>query len=223
VSLLLQYGLLPCLILTTAFGATDKKSFFYRLLTFYAIGFFLGGALLFLKQERSSLKRLLTFGIGAAGMVWLILPMFLRRQIEKKQEYEVVVSLGEKRICGTALLDTGNRLREPISGKPVILADFQTVKPGLSKEALEALENREGFEGDLDRLIESFGGKLRIIPYHAVGTRSGILYGLEVKELKIWARGRWITKEDVMLGLVFEPLAAWGEYQFILHEDFMSG
>lgn len=207
-----QYGLLPVLILVISFGFSDKKSFFHQLLTFYAITLFLGGIFVFFRQEGGKAWQLLSIMAVLEAFLWLVLPGFLKRNKELKNEYEVALLLGEGWVHGRALLDTGNRLYDPISKKPVVLAEFEAVREKIPGKLKYLLEQRIPMTGEGME-------KIRWIPYHAVGTACGMIPGIEAKELKLWTESGSITKEDIMLGLVFEPLAVQGEYQFILHED----
>lgn len=217
---ILQYVLLPWLMLVLSFGFSGKKNFFHQLFAFYGMAFFLGGALLALGQEGKGFASALlaTAVVGCfLGAAW---PIVQKRQQELLREYEVAISFGGSWVKGCALLDTGNRLREPISGKPVMLAEFSAVKPGLSEHLIKTLSTFEDWS--LKREGEEYPEdyrKIRFIPYRAVGTTHGLLPGIEAKQVKIWTEQESLTKEGVMLGLVFEPLAAQGEYQFILHED----
>lgn len=198
----LQFGLLPVLMLYISFGASDKRSFFYRLLTFYGTAFLLGGILFSMCQEKEGSFKLLISAIVAVFVLWGLFPQLQKRNQELQNEYEVAVSFGSGWVHGKALFDTGNRLREPFSGKPVVLAELEVLKEILPEE----LENMPGF---------------RLIPYRAVGTDCGLIPGIEAKEMKIWTEKKCVTKEGIMLGIVTGPLAAHGEYQFILHEDIM--
>lgn len=216
----LQYGVLPGLMLIISFGFSDKKSFFHQLLSFYGMSFLLGGALLAFEGEEKELYAVLAAGVMFSLLFFGILPRMEQRKRELQNEYEAALNFEGRWVKGRALLDTGNRLREPISGKPVVLAEFSAVKEGLPEELIQVFEN-----WNLERMEAGEGAsvaKIRLIPYHAVGTACGLIPGIEAAEIKIWTKRESITKEGVMLGLVFEPLASQGEYQFILHEDIMS-
>ncbi len=215
----LQYGLLPGLMLIISFGFSDRRNFFHQLLTFYSIAFFLGGLFLAFRQEGKGMLPLFALLAVFSFLLWLFFPAAWRRQKEFQREYEVAVSFGEGWIKGKALFDTGNRLREPVSGKPVMLADFSAIKAGLPERLKRAVEAWSQEKAELEN-TEDYQ-KVRWIPYHAVGTKCGLLPGVEAEQVKIWMGTESITKEGVVLGIVFEALAAQGGYQFILHEDIM--
>ncbi len=75
-----------------------------------------------------------------------------------------------------ALYDTGNLLRDPVTGKPVLIVNCDTAKrlTGLSAMQLE----------DPVKAIGLLPG-LRLIPYRTVAMPGGILLALEIKHTKI--------------------------------------
>lgn len=68
----------------------------------------------------------------AAG--WGLIPLvrhFIRRGYEEAQEGEVLLKLGEKTLVRRAFFDSGNLLREPVTGLPVVLAEGVEIEEGL--------------------------------------------------------------------------------------------
>ena len=100
------------------------------------------------------------------------------------------------RITVSALIDSGNGLIEPVSGKPVCILEKNIFK-GLWRNG-----QPEGF---------------RVIPYHTVGKSSGILYGYLIPELIINKEGRLISCKNIYVGVVDEKLASEGGYRMILN------
>ena len=69
---------------------------------------------------------------------------------------------GTKKICVKAILDTGNSLKEPISGKPTCVLDGLTAKQLWTGEDL-----------------------FRAVPWHGVGDARGILKAYFLPELRL--------------------------------------
>lgn len=78
----------------------------------------------------------------------------------------------------TALRDTGNLLRDPISGESVLILG----QPEAQK--LTGLTLRE-LENPLETLQNNPLSGLRLIPYHAVGKENGLLLGMRIREVTI--------------------------------------
>lgn len=83
-----------------------------------------------------------------------------------------------KHVTLKALLDTGNTLRDPITGKKVM------VLSGEIGEALISLP-RDALRHPLETLEKREIPGLRLIPYTAIGMPSGMLLGLKVDAVRI--------------------------------------
>ncbi len=77
---------------------------------------------------------------------------------------KLVTQAGE--VSLQALLDTGNQLREPISGAPVIIAREEELLPLLEESRRAALLRSRHLPAEL-RLVE-LGGGFRLLPYRTV-------------------------------------------------------
>lgn len=160
--------------------------------------FFAGGAFWFLLNHRVFQNRQMPmlFVLFIGG---LCLPFFshrISRQKKEKQEIVQVTLVGKKggRVSVKGIVDTGNSLREPISGKPVSV---------LEREAFFTL------------LSETEG--LRVIPYHSVGCEHGILEGYEIAEMKIEKNGIEKVCRNAYVGICENRVSAGGSYQLLLN------
>jgi len=134
----------------------------------------------------------------AAGL--LLMCLFAFRGAAGAESYvPVELHYNGKRICLTALRDTGNTLRDPVTGRPVLVvgADTARMLTGLSEQQLRCP-------------VESVGALpgLRLIPYRAVGNDSGLLLALKLKNVKI---GPW--RGSSLVAFAPEGLGMQSEYQ----------
>lgn len=94
--------------------------------------------------------------------------------------YPMVISRGGRQIQLEALADTGNRLTEPFSGRPVVVAAFGAVAELLThEEQVYILEER------LDSTIPE---SLRMVSYHTVD-RGGILKAFRPDSIQVQVGG----------------------------------
>lgn len=99
-------------------------------------------------------------------------------------DYWSATLIGNKqKIRIKAIVDTGNTLYEPISGKAVCVLD--------SRLAAFLWEEQEPY---------------RLIPYHCVGVEHGFMQGYLLKELRLEKDGPEIIKRDVVIALSPEAL-----------------
>ena len=123
--------------------------------------------------------------------------LYERKQIVKKQTiYDVEVAQQGRKLTLKALLDTGNGLREPISGRPVSIIE------------------RDVYDTLCHQTIQE---RYRVIPYHSIGKEHGILQGTEVDELIIWREDEPYVQKKAVIALYEGKLSGNGSYQMILH------
>ncbi len=112
----------------------------------------------------------------AGGVCFAVLSVVFRggaRHGAAGQLCGCVLERGGRTASVTALLDTGNTLTDGLSGQPVLTVHWAALEPLWTEEergVLARLE-AEGAAGCLERL----GGGFRLLPYQAVGVRSGLL------------------------------------------------
>jgi stage II sporulation protein GA (sporulation sigma-E factor processing peptidase) len=94
-----------------------------------------------------------------------------------------------------ALVDSGNRLLEPVSRKPV---------------SVIAKKDCEGF-------IETVSGVL-YIPFRAVGTKQGLLPGIVLERMEIVREEEVIVIEKPIVAVTKEPLSSGGDFSLLLPE-----
>ena len=105
--------------------------------------------------------------LGVGALLYLLLEYLGEKRGKENHLKRVTLVHGGNQITVKALLDSGNSLVEPISGKPVSIVE---------KAVLESLWL------ELPSLY-------RAIPYHSIGKKRGILKGYLVPEIRIEAEG----------------------------------
>lgn len=135
----------------------------------------------------------------AAGGVCLLCVLGFRGKIGTASYIPVELSYGDRCLKLTALQDTGNTLRDPVTGGPVLVLD------GVSAQKLTGLSPSQ-----LRHPVESVGTipGLRLIPYRAVGTQGGMLLGMHLQQVRI---GSW--QGGHIVAFAPEKLSLENEYQ----------
>jgi len=133
--------LIASLMVLISFGYKNVRYVFYNLLYFYMVSIILGGFLYYLKIEFSYDRDGLVFfykGLSFSYLVLivispLILLVFIKslkvlREV-KNYYYKVDIKLScDFKVSLTGFLDTGNRLIDPITNKPIILLNKRVLK-----------------------------------------------------------------------------------------------
>lgn len=150
---------------------------------------------------------ILTAGISCGLMLW-----GLRRLVQHGGNIaELSLHLAGKELQLTALRDTGNTLRDPISGCGVLVADWKVLKKCCPELNLRA-EDLEAPQELMSRILEKKPGlKPRLIPYKTVGVGHGMLLALRPEEIKIEGR-----TENLLVAFSQVSVSDGGGYQALL-------
>lgn len=114
----------------------------------------------------------------AAGILGAMCLIGLHSNAGKTEYATVFIRHKEKRVQMMALIDTGNTLKDPVTGCAVLVVDA-----GAAMELLR-MDQRE-LQHPIETISRGNYPGLRLIPYCAVGQPSGMLLGLRVEELRI--------------------------------------
>jgi len=188
-------------VLKIAYRGSKASKLLRGALYFYTISF------VYIKvyeKMRMELEELHGLVISAAVLVLLGVAVVYLRYCKRKDTEDVYCDVeilsGGKKIQVRALYDTGNILREPVSGKPVSI-----VEKALMEEA-------GGLEQNND---------CTYIPFHSIGEENGVLMGIEVDGLKIWKRDECIERYCEMVALYDGQLSTDGRFRMILHQELL--
>lgn len=164
-----------------AFG---RREIFLRLvLLFFILSCALAGSLVAagrLLQENGGLPALAALNwkvfFLAGGGCFVILSVVFRsgaRHGASGQLYRCKLTRQGRTASFTVLLDTGSTLADGLTGRPVLTVHWTALSPLWTPEEQEALSRLEA-EGAAN-CLEKLGKGFRLLPYQAVGVRSGLL------------------------------------------------
>lgn len=111
----------------------------------------------------------------------------LFRRAGRAQTATLTVTLGEKTVTLTGLVDSGNLLTDPLDGRPVVPLEREAVVSLLSPALLACLEARDTSPATLCRLPEA--ARLRVIPA-ATATGDSLLLCIRPDRMSITTTDR---------------------------------
>lgn len=153
------------------------------------------------------LKIVLLSAAGCYAVLTLLFKKWARHTQAAGELLPVTLRLGARSVSFLALLDTGNTLSDPISGRPVLVAQRDCVAPLLPAGLLpEGLYDPAGFLAGL--ADESWRSRFRLLPYRAVGVAGGLLLALRVDEAQVGGRSRGAS----LVALSPSPVSDGGAY-----------
>lgn len=173
--------------------------------------------------DRFPLWLLVISTTAAYAVIKPVYGLLRRKALNAPAISEITVTLMNREVSFTALLDTGHNLREPISRWPVIIVEFTAVKE-LLPETLQKLFLEHG-DRDLVRVMAGFTEagletRLRLVPYNSVGRPDGVLIAFRPDAVQRRG-GRFLT--EIIVAVYAGVLSPEGGYQALASGDVMAG
>ena len=138
---------------------------------------------------------------GAGGMVWILCRMGFRGG--QKEYVPIELTWSGQKMNLTALRDTGNNLRDPITGERVLVAGADVAEKLLGLTSYQLAH-------PVETMASGIISGLRLIPYTAVGQPGGILIAVRFRGAKIGN-----TYGDPLVAFAPEVLARGEVYQML--------
>lgn len=140
--------------------------------------------------------------LSAMGL-WLLCRVGFRGSAGQREYVPVELSWNDRKISLIALRDTGNTLRDPLTGEQVLVAGADVA------EELLGLTDQQ-LRHPVEMLASGALPGLRLIPYHAVGQPGGMLPAVRFRNAKIGN-----TYEDPLVAFAPEVLARGEVYRML--------
>lgn len=119
---------------------------------------------------------------GLIGFFTIIISFkSIKNKLSKKDMLcNISIIFEERTVDINAIIDTGNFLREPLTGKPVIIVEKDVLKNVIP---VEILENMQEIINGTKILEEKYMSKIRLIPFSALGTQNRTTFGNKARKL----------------------------------------
>ncbi len=225
--------ILSIIIVIVAFKPQNFKSMFKQLILFYVTTFTFGGVATYLiyviKPTNIIIKNGMYVGtyilkvifIGAIiGSIILIIAFKMtKNKITKKDMIcQIKIKLNKKEKTINAMVDTGNMLKEPITGNPVVVVEKSVLYDLMPKDILNNIESILG--GDFEKISENikkeYIPKLKIIPFSSLGKQNGMMIGIKPEKIIIINEQMEEEREDAIIGIYSKSLTKRGEYNALI-------
>ncbi|HHV44966.1 MAG TPA: sigma-E processing peptidase SpoIIGA [Firmicutes bacterium] len=157
-----------------------------------------------------------------AEIGWGVMQDQLYQRVYKTK---IQVQFGAHKVGCTALLDTGNHLRDPFSKVPVVVMELSVLQDILPKEVVEFVRRTtEGNLETIDRLSlnQEWSTRFRCIPFSSLGKESGLLVGFRPDALWIAAGKKTLPVPEVVVALTSQRLSKDESYRALVHPDVLK-
>jgi len=226
--------ILSVVIVYIAFKPPSIKSLFKHIVIFYLTSFTFGGvafALLYFVSPQDILfqegvfigtypiKMILAGGIIGFIIITVAFKNIKGRLNHKDMYCSLKVCFGNKQTTVTAIVDTGNFLRDPISKLPVVVIENEKLIGVFPSSILNSINNIiKGQEVELGE----YSSKIRMIPFKSLGRENGLLLGIKVDEIEVEYQDIQYKHKDVIIGIYNGNLSRNGKYAGLVGVDVIS-
>ena len=200
VKLILLHGLVNIAMVRIGIQTKGWQELLRAWLMLYISGFLAGGVFGFLRQYVRAGSLFLALAVASYYVVsgiWSLV-VYLGRQ--SRYRCRVVLSDGGRSVAVQALIDTGNCLKDDITGKPVSIID---------KNVIRKLRGENDITG------------IRYISYHSIGKAEGVMPLVTLDGMYVCRKEKeWVEKP---LAAICEGDMTADRYEMILNPDVLIG
>ena len=219
-------------IVVITFGFLNLKRYIKAAVVFYAANVILaGGAMLVwsIFAPRGLIVRngavfynispiVLIATCAAVYIISVVVSKIISRRQSRGREYSVVLEFEGKKAQVRGIVDSGNMLRDAISGSPVIVCDFDKISCLLNSELSEIMKKQNFELGFYSAITASrYKNRFRVIPFESVGG-SGVMAALVMDRAVITCGGETREVQDVIVAVTHKKIAG-GEFDVLLNPE----
>lgn len=210
------------ILVAAAFGFGGFWVWCKRVLVFYLVNFVYGGFMFALWYFVTPVGMTFQNGVAyfhisaltlaastvAAYLVLLVIGYFYKNRVEQKELVQLKIAFAGREILLDALVDTGNRLIDVITGLPVAVCEMEAAKSLFPDSVYEQLHN-----GALDQMtLSSYRSRFWLIPVRSV-SGSGMVVGFRPERISV--DGKEI---NAVVGLSAQKLSQ-GEFSALIGSE----
>ena len=221
--------ILAIMMIYIGFNPQNIKNMGKQLLIFYLTSFVFGGVALYLiyviKPQEALIKngmfvgeyvlKVIFLGAIIAFIVIKISIKVIKTKINTKDMFcKIKINFNNQTIETTAMIDTGNLAKEPITNTPVVIVESSLLENSIPKSILNNVDNI--LAGKLDNIPEEYISKLRFIPFSSLGKQNGMLLGIKADQIETQTNEETKTIKNIILGIYDKSLTKRGEYRALV-------
>jgi len=233
--------ILSVVMVYIAYNPKNIKLLSKQILIFYLTSFVFGGTafalLYFVKPQDILMKDGVFIGTyplkiallgGIVGFTITVIAFkVVKKRISKNDMFcEIEIFFGEKNVKTTAMLDTGNMLKDPITRMPVIVVEKDILYKIIPYKILDNLEKIIG--GDIpddfyEQINVEYVSKFRVIPFSSLGKQNGLLLGFKASKVITYIDSNEEELENVIIGIYDKKLSKKDKYNALLGLEILEG
>lgn len=132
-----------------------------------------------------------------------------------------IQDIGGKTITVHSIIDSGNLLKDPITGASVIIVERDKLEEVIEKEILDNLQNI--LTGEYQILSsEEYISRFRLIPFSSLGKQNGMLLGFKPDSAEVEFDGTTKKLNNIIIGIYDKSITKNKEYTGLVGLDILE-
>jgi stage II sporulation protein GA (sporulation sigma-E factor processing peptidase) len=233
--------LLSIFIVAVTFSPRKILPFIKTLAIFYISTFIFAGAVLaflFFNEQGGFVRNgivyvfgqsqwsLMVFSLLTVGIIIKIFWEVIQGKIiREKMLIPVKIAFDNRAIDLSALIDTGNSLKDPLTNMPVMVVEFKALEQLLPQEIKSIFENsREDDLNSVTAIISNskWFSRFRLIPFSSLGKENGMLIGFKPDFIEIGEEEEKRGVKNVIVGIYNRSLSRDENYRALLGPELVA-
>ncbi|MFB5660647.1 sigma-E processing peptidase SpoIIGA [Alteribacillus sp. HJP-4] len=233
-------GLLSVFCVLGAFGFVSLQLFLRTLCMFYVVSFLAAGVMLgmesirfsavqsssLLSEHSASMFSSFSYSLilFAVPFIWKSLHFTERimklRNIQMTKLADVIITMDDSTVQSKALVDTGNQVKDPVTGTPLMVAElslFKHILPDKEYEKIRRLLETMNLE-ELE-YIHAFKGRWRIVPFRTAGHEMKMMLACKPDKVQVHYAEKMYTFDPFLIGLECRVLSSSSDFSIIFPSD----
>lgn len=222
-----------------AYKPKNLKTLIKETIIFYLSSFALGGAAFFLLYFIRPQDILIRNGVyigtypikiallgGIVGFIIINISFkIIKGKLNRKNMFcDIEIYFIDKISKVKAMIDTGNLLKEPITGAPVIVVEKNMLENVIPKNIIDNIDKI--IIGDSQEIIENldeeYKSRFKVIPFSSLGKQNGILLGFRSDKIIIEYEENKIEENNVIIAIYNQTLSKYEKYTALIGIDLLE-
>lgn len=182
------------IMIVLAYPIVSLKNVLNSSAIFLLLTSFIGGNIVAIKIETKFLAQIIGFAFSTL-IFYVLWKAYKSRQIFENLKCKIKVMYDNQIIEATAFIDTGNNLKDVVSGETVIFIYEDKLEKELPKEIIKILK------AEVLELDEKYFGKIKMLTYKGVDNESKITIGMKVENILIEYDNKKIKNGNVIIAI----------------------
>lgn len=175
-----------------AYPINNVKTIFSSYSIFIFATSCIGGLLISMNIERVFIKQLFGF-CSSTTLLYVFWKIYKKTLMCEKYKCKVKIIIDDIAMDIDAYIDTGNTLKDVVSGESVIFVSQEVLERKLPENLIKILK-AEVFEFE-----EKYYGKIKMIEYQTVSSKSNILIGIKADSVIVENNDCIIKNENIIV------------------------